>query len=210
MPVPSNPSLELATAPPLGRRRLALWIAVAVAGLSGVLWAIYPLPDAAERLAAIPRSGADFTSQDVALTPVELQVLGRVNVVHRFYRLGATQFYATVIDGTKDCHAVHDPRYCFQGAGWKVLSERKLPLKGGEGHLVHAVNGQHEVQALFWFSDGAGRYTSLMRYWGQTTLRRMTLGRSGAEPVLVVLQSFGNPQPDWSVLAPTAIESLRL
>lgn len=196
--------------PALGRRRTLLWVAIGVAVLSGLLWAVYPLPDAAARLNAMPRTGATFASEDIALTPTELQVLGRVNLLHRRYQHGEAQFYATVIDGTKDRHAVHDPRYCFQGAGWKVLSERKVPLRGGEGHLVHAVNGQHEVQALFWFSDGTGRYTSLLRYWWQTTLRRMTLGRSGAEPVLVVLQSFGSQQPNWSALAPTVIDELRL
>ena len=210
MAVQSNQSLEVAAVPTLGRRRTALWVAIGVAVLSGMLWAVYPLPDAAARLNVMPRTGSEFASEDIALTPTELQVLGRVNVVHRRYQLGDAQFYATVIDGTKDRHAVHDPRYCFQGAGWKVLSERKLPLNGGEGHLVHAVNGQYEVQALFWFSDGAGRYTSLLRYWWQTTLRRMSLGRSGAEPVLVVLQSFGHQQPEWSALAPTVIEALNL
>lgn len=210
MPVQSNLPPEVSVPPSLNRCRIALWVAMGAAVLSGMLWALFPLPDAAARLNAMPRTGPTFASEDIALTPTERQVLGRVNLVHRRYQHGNAQFYATVIDGTKDRHAVHDPRYCFQGAGWKVLSERKLPLKGGDGHLVHAVNGQYEVQALFWFSDGAGRYTSLLRYWWQTTLRRMTLGRSGAEPVLVVLQSFGPQQPDWGALGPTVIESLAL
>lgn len=210
MRVQSNQSLDVPAAPAVGRRRTALWVAIGLAVVSGMLWAVYPLPDAAERLNLVPKTGASFASEDIALTPTELQVLGRVNLLHRKYQLGSTEFYATVIDGTKDRHAVHDPRYCFQGAGWNVVSERKLSLQGGEAHLVHAINGKYEVQALFWFSDGAQRYTSLLRYWWQTTLRRMSLGRSGAEPVLVVLQSFGQQQPEWSALAPTVIASLKL
>ena len=187
-----------------------MWAVIAGAVICGTLWAFYPLPSAASRLAAVPSSGATFASRDVALTPSELQVLGRVNLLHRQYQLGPRQFYATVIDGTKDRHAVHDPRYCFQGAGWNVLSERKLMLPGGEANWVRAINGDREVQALFWFSDGSARYTSMLRYWWQTTLRRMTLGRSGAEPVLVVLQSFGTGQPDWSRFGPEVVETLRL
>jgi hypothetical protein len=202
--------LESRPAPTIGRRRALLWAAIAFAIVCGTLWAVYPLPDALDRLDAVPRSGATFACTDVALTPVEQQVLGRVNLVHRHYQMGPHGFYATMIDGTKDRHAVHDPRYCFQGAGWNVLAERKFPLPGGEASWVHAINGEREVQALFWFSDGAERYTSLLRYWWQTTLRRMTLGRSGAEPVLVVLQSFGSDQPDWTTLGPEVIETLRL
>lgn len=192
------------------RRRALLWAGISIAVVCGALWSFYPLPDARQRLDVVPRTGAGITSRDIALTPTELLVLGRVDLLHRLYEVGGRSFYATVIDGTKDRHAVHDPRYCFQGAGWRLAAERKIALPGGEANWVHAVNGDRQVQALFWFSDGTTRYTSMARYWRQTTLRRMTLGRSGSEPVLVVLQSFGDAQPDWNAFAPEVIAALRL
>jgi hypothetical protein len=192
------------------RRRAGLWAVIGVAMACGALWAMYPLPDAARRLQSVPRSGAGFSSTDITLTPTELQALGRVNLIHRQYQVENQSFYTTIIDGTKDRHAVHDPRYCFQGAGWNVLAERKLDLPGGEANWVRATQGDREVQALFWFSDGKTRYTSVLRYWWQTTLRRMTLGRSGAEPVLVVLQSFGREQPDWPAFGPEVVRQLNL
>ena len=210
MSAPSTPLLEARKEPTTTRHRMWLWVVLVFAVVCGSVWGLYPIADAAKRLAAVPKRGPDFDSRDVALTASELTVLGRVNLIHRQYELNRRAFYATLVDGTKDRHAVHDPRYCFQGAGWKVLDERKLPLPGGEANWVRAINGGREVQALFWFSDGATRYTSLARYWGQTTLRRMSLGRSGPEPVMIVLQSFGNEQPDWASFAPEVIARLRL
>lgn len=202
--------LDLPADPGLRGRRLALWIAVFVTVSCGAAWGLFPLADARARLDQVPRVGAGFTGRDLTLTPTELQVLGRVDLIHRQYQIEGQEFYATLIDGTKDRHAVHDPRYCFQGAGWQVLGERRLPVPGGEVNWVQARHGERNVQALFWFSDGMTRYTSMPRYWWQTTLRRMTLGRSGPEPVLVVLQTFGDPQPDWPTLAPEVIARLHL
>jgi hypothetical protein len=192
------------------RWRIVLWLGIILAVGCGALWGVYPLPDARDRLDIVPRLGPGFSGRDLELTETELQVLGRVDLLHRQYEFGPQLFYATVIDGTKDRHAVHDPRYCFQGAGWRVLQERTLAVPGGEANWVQATRGDQEVQALFWFSDGSTRYTSMLRYWRQTTLRRMTLGRSGAEPVLVVLQSFGDNQPDWQQFAPEIIGRLQL
>lgn len=206
----SRTRFEGIAAPGVNRRRAALWAVVVLAFVCGTVWALYPLPDAVQRLERVPRSGANFRSTDVALTPTELQALGRVNLVHRNYEVAGQSFYATLIDGTKDRHAVHDPRYCFQGAGWTVIAERKLALPGGEANWVRAMHGEREVQALFWFSDGAKRYTSVLQYWWQTTLRRMTFGHSGAEPVLVVLQSFGAQQPEWSTFGPDVVHLLKL
>jgi hypothetical protein len=206
----SKPLFDSGAASDVSCRRTWLWAAITLAVVCGTAWAIYPLPGAIQRLEAVPKNGPDFTSVDVALTPTELQALGRVSLIHRQYQIGNQRFYTTIIDGTKDRHAVHDPRYCFQGTGWNILGEQKLKLSGGDANWVRAVNGNREVQALFWFSDGVKRYTSVLYYWWQSTLRRMTLGRSGAEPVLVVFQSFGNEQPDWAKFGPEAVRTLGL
>ncbi len=44
-------------------------------------------------------------------------------------------------------------------------------------------------ETAYWFSTGRQRHTSVIRYWFQATLRRITLGRSDKEPVLIMIQS---------------------
>lgn len=189
--------------------RLALWLATIVSVGCGLAWGFYPLSNAADRLALVPLKSGSFVGEDVPLTEVEKKVLGRVDVVHRRYQLGARELYVTLIDGSKDRHAVHDPRYCFQGAGWRVLAENRRPIAGGEAHWIRAANEHGTAEAAFWFSDGETRYASLPRYLWTSVVRRMTFGRYGGKPVLVVLQSFEEEQLDWSKVN-EAIAALRL
>lgn len=192
------------------RRRNALWAVALFAALCGALWGFFPLPDAQRRIDAVPKRGAHFEGWDLRLSDDERNAFARVSLVHRRYIFQGHEIYVTAIDGTHDRHAVHDPRYCFQGAGWQVAEEKHLAVPGGEATLLRTTQAGQTAQAVFWFSDGATRHSSLLRYWWQTTLRRMTLGRSGAEPVLVTLQSFGPNQPDWSTTAGEAIAALGL
>ena len=53
------------------------------------------------------------------------------------------------------------------------------------------------AEAIFWMSDGRERHSSPSRYWYQTALRRLTLGRSGSEPVLIILQPWPGQTISW-------------
>lgn len=173
--------------------RSLLWLAGLVAAACGFLWQFGQRTDPARaRLAAIPLTGENFYGQNIPLSPTEQRVLGRADLVNRRYRFGDRQLFVTVIDGAHDRHAVHDPQYCFQGAGWQVTGERGLVLPGGTGRALHLVRGTESFDALYWFCDGATRYASFPRYWWQTTLRRLTLGQLGSEPVLVVVQDLSD------------------
>jgi hypothetical protein len=202
------------TAPPPAVRpahfRGWFWLGLLAAMACGTLWSFNRLPDASARLAEIPRRGPHFESSDVPLTETEREAFARVSLVHRLYRFEGREFYVTVIDGTHDRHVVHDPRYCFQGAGWHVLEEARVPLTGGEATWMRGGQEARELQAVFWFSDGKTRHASPLRYWWQSTLRRLSLGRSGPEPVLIVVQSFGNDQPVWPELAQKVATTLAL
>jgi hypothetical protein len=202
-PVPVDPA-----ATPL--KRGLLWAAVALAVACGLVWGLTSLPDARERLAAVPLNGTGFSGQDVGLTEMEQNALARANVLHRHYTFGGRSFYVTAIDGTRDRHIVHDPRYCFQGAGWRVLAEREVSLPGGSGTWLRAREGENEAQAVFWFFDGRTRYSSPLKYWWQTTLRRLTVGRSGPEPVMVMMQSVEIAEEDWPGVALAATSALGL
>lgn len=189
--------------------RLFIWIGLTTAILLGVLWDYYPLPSAAERLHELRASGPNFSSHDLTLTPTEREVLAKAQVIHRRYQFEGRTIFVTVIDGTENRHAVHDPGYCFQGAGWAVLRKEALRIPGGQAQCLTVQRKSETMDAAYWFSDGHQRHTSFPRYWWQTTLRRITLGRSGPEPVLVVLQS-NDRELDWPKLMPKMIAALAL
>jgi hypothetical protein len=179
--------------------RLALWLATVVSVGCGLAWGLYPLPNAAERLAVVPLAQGSYVGEEVPLTEAEKRVFANVDVVHRRYEIaGARELYVTLIDGSKDRHAVHDPRYCFQGAGWRVLDEQRRPINGGEAHWIRAANEEGRAEAAFWFADGDRRYASLPRYLMNSVLRRMTFGKVGGKPVLVVVQALDGSEIDWS------------
>jgi len=80
------------------------------------------------------------------------------------------------------------------------MVRKPVPVEGGAAQLVRLSKKGQETEALFWFSDGSCRYPSPLRYWWQTTLRRLTLGHSGKEPVLIVIQPVGTEIVNWSKL----------
>ena len=138
-------------------------------------------------------------ASETPLTEAKRRVFAKAAVVHRRYEIGGTrELYVTLIDGSKDRHAVHDPRYCFQGAGWRVLTEQRRAIPGGEAHWVRAASDDARAEAAFWFADGERRYASLPRYLWNSMLRRMSFGKLGGKPVLVVVQSLDGTEIDWT------------
>ncbi|MCB1111258.1 MAG: exosortase-associated EpsI family protein [Chlamydiales bacterium] len=168
--------------------RILLWTFFIASVLLGIVWQFYPLPDAKNRIEALPLNGSGFEGKELFLTPFEEKFFAGVNVVKRIYRVGKQMMFITILDGTKNRHVVHDPYYCFRGAGWEILSSEDVKIPHGDATLLHIKRDDEEKQALFWFSDQNGNYTSPMRYWWQSTVRRLTLGASGPEPVLILVQ----------------------
>jgi hypothetical protein len=171
-----------------------------LAALLTVAWSIYPLPDAGDRLGALPDHGFHFTSREMPPAPDEAAVLGQACVIKRLYQVGEQCFVLMVVDGAKNRHAVHDPAYCFRGAGWTVESREAYAVPGGTAALLTLLRGRDRRQVMFWMSDGRRRYAQPLRYWWEATLRRVTLGSSAPAPVLVILQPAGAGQVDWHQL----------
>src|SRR3954464_14867930 len=93
------------------RRANSRWLRWLVIGLSiacGAAWSYHPLSGAGDRLACVPLTMNEFKGIDVALTERELKVLGSVDVVHRKYTDGNRSIFLTLVDGSRDRHAVHD------------------------------------------------------------------------------------------------------
>jgi Protein of unknown function (DUF3485) len=175
-----------------------LWALLAIAVFVGLIWQFYPMPDAGKRLHALPLQGPGFIGQDEPLTEFELNFFKNANVVKRIYRVDHENYFVTVLDGTKDRHLVHDPYYCFTGSGWNIISKKRLSLVNGDAETLIISKGTHEKSAIFWFSNGKSTYASPLEYWWEATLRRLTLGWSGQEPVLVMIQPLDTvTDVDW-------------
>lgn len=171
-------------------RRWRPWILGGAVAIT-LVWELAPLPDASIRLEQLPREGLGFASTEVALSPVEAGVYREARIVKRFYCVGHDRLVIAVIDGSRNRHAVHDPAYCFRGGGWRVAAEHSFALPGGSARQVLLQRGGEQREALYWFTDGALRHYSALRYWWQTAFRRLTFGAGGGEPVLVVVQPEG-------------------
>jgi len=179
------------------RSQILLWCGLIVAIVFGVLIELFPLPDAGDRLATLSRSGPGYASRDVPVTSGEAQIFKQARVVKRLYQAGNQRFMLIVIDGGQNRHAVHDPLYCFRGAGWKIAGSDDLKHEIGNARLLLLYKNNQMREVLYWFSDGSYRHTSVMRYWMQTFLRRLSFGLSGREPVIVIMQSIGSDSLNW-------------
>jgi len=165
-----------------------------------LLWQYYPLQDASARLKALPLRSAQVECRNLPLTGAEELTFSNVTVVKRLAMANAGTVVLTLIDGTHDRHAVHDPTFCFRGAGWEAGAPEQFPLAKGSGRLLHLRNGSESAEALYWFTDGTEQFARPLLYWWKTTLRRLTFGASGPEPLLVVLVSASTTPPNWPAL----------
>jgi hypothetical protein len=187
-----------------------LWLALALAVGLSLVWQFVPLRDAGARLDAMPLRGFGFSGRDLPLAEVETSIYQPARVLKRFYQVGRQQVILIAIDGSRNRHAIHDPTFCFRGAGWTIGNARDIPVAGGYARLLSLRKDGRSVEAMYWMSDGHSRHASTLRYWWQTTLRRLTLGRSGDEPVLFVLQPANADSLQWELLLsqfPALLES---
>ncbi len=178
-------------------KRRWLWVALGTVMALSLLWELVPRSDASARLNRLPVSGFHLFSRDIPLNKVEEDIYHGANVRKRLYQAGHEKFILLAIDGTNDRHAVHDPTYCFLGGGWKVGTDRTLPIPGGVARLLDLTKNGGNVEIMFWISDNRTRHGSALRAWWQSTLRRLTFGLSGEEPVIFILQPLPGTTVNW-------------
>lgn len=177
-----------------------VWGAIAIAVGLGVVWQLFPLEDATPRLEALPHRGVMMVSEDLPVTEAEQSIYNEATVLKRLVQVRGQRVILTIIDGTRNRHAVHDPLFCFRGAGWEVLDAESIAVEWGEAQRVELARRGEPAEALYWFTDGDRAFGSSLSYWWRTTLRRVTLGASGAEPVLVVLTPVDSRPINWDAL----------
>ncbi len=183
-------------------RKPARWLPalLALTVIFLILSSIFQLPDASTRLDAFPLRGAAYASRDVPADPAELPVIGQARLVKRLCQTPTQRVLVTIIDGTRNRHAVHDPAYCLRGAGWEITGSRVLPVPGGEAACLSVAREGRITQALYWFTDGQSRHSSLCRHLLQTAARRLTLGCSGPAHLFVLIASPDGQPVDWERL----------
>lgn len=194
---------------PSTKAMLAIWGALALVVFLGVFWNL-PLPDASERLRKLPETGLFYKSKPIDISPAERMVFGSATVLRREMFAGRHVFSLTVIDGTHNRHAVHNPRHCFQGSGYNVSDGSVVPLSQGYGQSFRLDSPQGTATVLFWFSDGKARHPSAWRYWWQASCRRISRGASGPEPVLVILSANGDTKASWPEILAACPELMNL
>jgi hypothetical protein len=174
-------------------RFLIAFLAVCI-GIS-LLWQIVPLGGSQARLGKIPLEGKGFYGKEIPLTEKEAIAFQGIALVKRKYKLPKGDVFLIVLDGQNNRHLVHDPRYCFEGMGWTIVKEAPIVIPGTDENGIASLflirKEGNERQALAWYSDGKNQFASPWEYWWKTSLRRLTLGKSGEEPVLILLQSEG-------------------
>ena len=173
-------------------RHTGLWLLLIACVVLGVLWRAFPPSSAYERLQCLPQATPAGQGRDVPLTESERRWLGSAMAIKRIYRMNGREYLVTAIDGTANRHAVHDPSYC-----WTVTESADLPICGGHARSLRAVENGSDKEVLYWFSDGTTRHTSPLRCLVQTSLRRVTFGWSGQEPVLVLIEPVHAGQVNW-------------
>lgn len=150
--------------------------------------------------AQISLSGIGFRGQDLPLNEAERSVFASATAIKRLYETGCGQWLVLIVDSSGNRHAIHDPAYCFRGAGWTVTEVQPVPIPGGSATLLRLLRAQEKREILYWISDGRTRHTSQLRAWYASAWRRMTRGRSGRAPILVVIQPAGPRPVAWDQL----------
>ncbi len=172
-------------------QRNTLWGGSVLVILLALAVEFIPREDARERLLAIPDQGPGFTSRMTPLNEQEVELLGDASAVKRVVLPeGEPPFLFSAIDGSRNRHAVHDPRYCFVGAGWEITKAVPIETPRGEIMALELSRDGERRQALYWFSDGDAWFVAPTEYWMKATLRRLSFGLSGEEPVLFIVQTL--------------------
>jgi len=177
--------------------KVLLWFALVFCCALGLTWQYFPLENASGRIQPVLEK---LGGQPVASAGWETSFFKDVDLHKRLFRSPGMNVFIFIIDATRNRHVVHDPLFCFQGSGWHITSSKEWPLSKGKGMIVCLERNGEKKEFGYWFSDGKMHYNSFFWYWIKSTLRRMTLGLSGQEAVLITIDASGSKKPDWQAI----------
>jgi hypothetical protein len=177
--------------------KVILWFTLVFACALGITWQYFPLENASARIRPVL---AKLGGEELPKIGWEASFFKDVDLYKRLFQNGDTTICIFIIDATRNRHVVHDPLFCYQGSGWKVTGSQEWPLPKGKGMIVSLERDGVTKKFGYWFSDGKECYNSFFRYWLTCSLRRMTLGLTGAEPVLITIDVSGNAPCNWQAI----------
>ena len=125
-------------------RRMAALLVLLTGGAFTTAMVWKPAPPAkftGLQTADVPRAvGGYIAPRDYELTPEVKAALSSADLVSRTYQGGAGAIDFVMIGGT-DRTALHDPRSCLVGAGWRLEDDHAETLPGTavRAHACHAV-----------------------------------------------------------------------
>jgi hypothetical protein len=160
-----------------------------------------PLTDASARLNAFPLKGARYASREVPLDAAEIPVIGAARCIKRLCQTPTQRVLISIIDGTRNRHAMHDPEYCLRGSGWLTSARHTFAIPGGTACRLELKKDSLASEAVFWFSNGKDRHDSPAKVWLQSAARRLSFGKGGPAPVLILISPAipGTPV-NWQAL----------
>ncbi len=193
---------------PKNKRKL-LFILCGLSALIALVWPALPMLDGPDRLSAMPQAGRVFQSQTLEFSDEDKKFLGGARAVQRIIQTQhSPPIVISVIDGSGNRHAVHDPSYCLAGGGWIIRSEKQVNLSAGVANWISMEKAGETMEALWFFDYGETQFTSPFQYWWLTSLRRTTRGLSGSEPLLVMLRVPPGGKADWQQIQQVTLPAL--
>ena len=183
------------------RRKRILVALVGVSLVCGLFWDQAELHSAEQRIDELPGRGFGYSIVRMELSGDQKKVYEGVAAWRMMVRAGGQDAVLFVVDGTRNRHAVHHPEFCLRGSGWTVNGSRNLAVTDSlTVRHIDMHQGDLQSDALYWFSDAESAWTSMNRYWMSATMRRVSLGLSGEEPVMIILQPVPGRPVDWKRL----------
>lgn len=167
--------------------KYVLWLLFALSLALLLVWKMIPLNDGSARIQTALQT---LHARPVPLTPNECDFFKGTNIVKLSVKTSQGKAWVFIIDATHNRHVIHDPRFCFQGAGWKLIQENPLSLANGSAMELLLSRGNQTKKFAYWFSNGENSYHSFIRYWLSCTLRRLSCGLSSQEPILIMVEPY--------------------
>ena len=124
-----------------------LWRFLVVACLLAAVAALLHARQAAEivpqgvPLSFFPNQIGDWKSQDLALSPDILSVLGAGEFLSRLYSAPGEpyiDFFVAYFPSQRAGDTIHSPKNCIPGSGWTPLESTRIIITGADGTTVPA------------------------------------------------------------------------
>lgn len=182
-----------------------------LAGISlSFLWDYLPRANSVHRLSQLQKNASLIGAENIPLSPDEILELKGAEAVKLALKFEGRVWTLIAVDGSGNRKFIHDPQYCFQGTGWECVEQQKLPLPNGKAEILKFTRDGESKIFAYWFDDDRRTFYSMPEFLFRATLRRITLGLSGKEPIFMNLYPGGDfpTSEEWKSAATKLIPKI--